>query len=144
MGEYREVAGIHRTQHTFGLLVTRKPECGPVTYEDQRLALLEKPAIAQERTYSEETAAEMDRAVRALVEVALRRASAILQTRRDVLERGAALLIAKETLVENDLNALIAPETEARAQAAAQPLTVVSIGESAATGELGARKGRGK
>jgi cell division protease FtsH len=81
---------------------------GPVTYEDQRLAFIERPVVAQERTYSEETAAEMDHAVRTLVEEALSRASGILKARRDVLERGAALLLTKETLLEDELKALIA------------------------------------
>jgi cell division protease FtsH len=74
----------------------------------------------------------MDRAVRTLVEDALRRASAILQARRDALERGAALLLAKETLLEEDLKALAAPAQEARVQAAAPPsLSIVPVKEPA-------------
>jgi cell division protease FtsH len=109
-----------------------EPSLGPVTYEDQRASFLERPMIAQERTYSEQTAAEMDRAVRVLVEEALRRASGTLKARRDVLERGAALLLAKETLAEDDLKALIAPEKEAGTRPAApSSLPVVPVTEGA-------------
>ncbi|MGZ5123138.1 MAG: ATP-dependent zinc metalloprotease FtsH [Burkholderiales bacterium] len=81
---------------------------GQVAYEDQRLAFIERPLVAQERTYSEETASEIDRAVRTFIDHAFQRASAILSERRDVLERGAALLLAKETLAEDDLATLVA------------------------------------
>lgn len=59
---------------------------GQVTYEDQRLAWIERPLVAQERTYSEETASAIDRAVRTLIDHAFQSASAILSQRRDVLE----------------------------------------------------------
>ena len=87
---------------------------GPVAYEDQRLGFAERPSLAQERSYSEQTAAEMDRAIRTLIEEALGRASAILKARLDVLERGAALLLEKETLVQDDLEALLAGEQDVR------------------------------
>jgi cell division protease FtsH len=92
---------------------------GPVTYEDQRVAFIERPVMAQERTYSEETAGEIDRAVRTFIDDAFHRASSLLKNRRDVLERGAALLLSKETLVEEDLQALVAPQKEERVQSAA-------------------------
>jgi cell division protease FtsH len=92
---------------------------GPVVYEDRRVGFTEQPVLAQERSYSEETAAEMDRAVRALVDGALARASGILKARRDVLERGAALLLAKETLLEDELQALVSFDKPARVVPAA-------------------------
>jgi cell division protease FtsH len=59
--------------------------------------------LPQGREYSEETAREIDVAVRDLVEEALERALAILRARRDVLERTARLLLEKETLKGEDL-----------------------------------------
>ena len=100
---------------------------GPVTYEDQRFTFIERPVIAQERTYSEETAAEMDHAVRTLVEEALRRASGILAARRDVLERGAALLLAKETLLEDELKVLIASDAAAARATTQLPISIVPV-----------------
>jgi len=82
---------------------------GPVAYEDQRYALIERPVIAQERTYSEVTAGEIDRAVRTLIDGAFERASTILEQQRETLDQGAALLLAKETLDEEDLKVLLTP-----------------------------------
>jgi cell division protease FtsH len=55
---------------------------------------------------SEESAREIDIAVRGIVEEAFRRATAILEGRREDLERGAALLLDKETITAADFPAL--------------------------------------
>ncbi len=80
---------------------------GHVAYEAERPLFLQVPGVPPPaREYSEETAREIDRAVRALVAAAIDKALAILRTNRDVLERGARQLLAKETLTEEDLRAL--------------------------------------
>ncbi|MFZ5510272.1 MAG: ATP-dependent zinc metalloprotease FtsH [Pseudomonadota bacterium] len=80
---------------------------GHVAYEAERPLFLQVPGVLPPaREYSEETAREIDRAVRALVAAAIDKALAILRTNRDVLERGARQLLAKETLTEEDLRAL--------------------------------------
>jgi cell division protease FtsH len=76
---------------------------GQVAYEAPRSIFLEGPALAQERSYSEETAREIDSAIRALVGSAFERAVGLLNKRRKNLEKGAELLLSKETLVEDDL-----------------------------------------
>jgi cell division protease FtsH len=87
---------------------------GHVAYEGDRAAFLGVPPAFQERRYSEETAREIDRAVHDVVDKAFRRAVAILEERRAVLEQGAQSLLAKETLVEEDLRALgVQPEAPA-------------------------------
>ncbi|HXV10477.1 MAG TPA: cell division protein FtsH, partial [Burkholderiales bacterium] len=53
--------------------------------------------------FSEETAREIDNAVRELVKGAFDRAVAILKQQRALLDRGAQLLLQKETLVEEEL-----------------------------------------
>jgi cell division protease FtsH len=58
------------------------------------------------REFSEETAREIDAAVKSLVTRAFDTAVRILTDRRDVLERGAQLLLAKETLSEDEIHAL--------------------------------------
>jgi cell division protease FtsH len=81
---------------------------GQVTYEAPRSVFLEGPALAQERSYSEETAREIDSAIRALVGSAFERAVGLLSKRRKNLEKGAELLLSKETLVEDDLKLIAA------------------------------------
>jgi len=89
-------------------MVTRygmAPEVGPVSLEEGRSTFLAGVPNApwQEREYSEETAREVDCAVRAIVEQAFKRAVDVLQKNREVLGRGAKLLLEKETLTEAEL-----------------------------------------
>jgi cell division protease FtsH len=66
------------------------------------------------REFSEETAREIDAAVKSLVTRAFDTAVRILTDRRDVLERGAQLLLAKETLSEDEIHALDRAPREAQ------------------------------
>src|SRR5882672_8040220 len=97
-------------------IVTRygmTPELGLVAYEkNQRNFLGDSPGAPPytERSYSEETAREIDNTVKSLVEEAFRRTVALLREKRDLLERGAHLLLEHETLDEADLAALLAKE----------------------------------
>jgi cell division protease FtsH len=88
-------------------MVTRygmSDKLGQMTYEEQRQSFLGQTQFtAQERQYSEETAREIDCAVRELTEKARQKALHILQTFRKELEEGAALLLEKETLLEDEL-----------------------------------------
>jgi cell division protease FtsH len=71
----------------------------------------------REKDYSEDTAREIDLAVKALIDEAYERAKALLTERRSVLDEGAKLLLEKETLTPDDFPALaqskehLAPET---------------------------------
>jgi cell division protease FtsH len=58
------------------------------------------------REYSEQTAREIDVAVREIVKTAHDKAHAILTRDKALLERGAALLLQKETLAGDELAAL--------------------------------------
>ena len=79
---------------------------GHVAYEAERPAFLGIPVSMQRgRDFSEETAREIDCAVRKIVESAFDKAAGILKQRRDVLDRGAQLLLQQETLNEEDLRA---------------------------------------
>ncbi|ROR32058.1 ATP-dependent zinc metalloprotease FtsH [Inmirania thermothiophila] len=80
---------------------------GFVAYDETRPGFLGIAQQPGERHYSEETAREIDRAVRALVQGAFERARAILEERRGQLEEGARLLLARETLGEADLKRLM-------------------------------------
>ncbi len=77
---------------------------GPVAYEGDRATFLGGPlAPGAPREFSEETAREIDCAVRETVSKVFERAVAILSRNRPVLEQGAHQLLEKETLAESDL-----------------------------------------
>jgi len=80
------------------------PELGHVVYDREPQGFLGPAGIAmQGRNYSEETAREIDCAVRGIVRASFDRASAILAARREVLEASASVLLARETLDEAEL-----------------------------------------
>ncbi len=93
-------------------LVTRygmTEELGQVVYEKSPNSFLggeQQQMTYLERSYSEETAREIDAAVKAIVDAAFRRTVTLLRAQRDTLERGARLLLEHETLDEADLAAL--------------------------------------
>ncbi len=78
---------------------------GQVALEDPPQNMLGTP-VPPQRNYSEQTAREIDCAVRELVGAAFEQARDILQRRRDTLQQGAALLLQQETLGEAELRQL--------------------------------------
>ncbi|MEO8157908.1 MAG: ATP-dependent zinc metalloprotease FtsH [Betaproteobacteria bacterium] len=76
---------------------------GNIAYEEERQPYLPEIAPQAARGYSEQTAHEIDVAVREIVKTAYDNALAILSRERTVLERGAALLLQKETLGAEEL-----------------------------------------
>jgi cell division protease FtsH len=85
-------------------------ELGHVAYDRQPHSFLGTPMEQTwlERRYSEETAREIDCAVRTFVQAAFDHAVAILTANKGVLERSAETLLEKETLDETALGALVA------------------------------------
>ena len=80
---------------------------GMIAYEQENTIFLEElQNTGRSAHFSEETAREIDCAVKALVGEAFERATEILENERDVLRRGAEELLSKETLKEEDLKAL--------------------------------------
>jgi cell division protease FtsH len=79
---------------------------GPVTYESEPTSFLGQVAGAQ-RLYSEETAREIDIAVRETVQAQFERAREILARNRSLLEESAKALLAKETLADVELAAVL-------------------------------------
>jgi cell division protease FtsH len=101
-----KVTDIARSMVTrFGMV----EKLGQVTFEDPPQNFLGTPApsYGQERKYSEETAREIDTAVRDIVRQAFDKAVGILRSKRAILERTAQKLLEKETLTEIDLKALV-------------------------------------
>ncbi|MDZ4736655.1 MAG: ATP-dependent zinc metalloprotease FtsH [Rhodospirillaceae bacterium] len=108
-------------------MVTRygmAPELGHVTYDRDPQPFLGTPVphFVGERQYSEETAREIDCAVKTLVDAAFQQAVAILTERRAVLEEGARRLLLAETLGEAELRELVGMSA-ADVREAASPAT---------------------
>ncbi|MGH8737082.1 MAG: ATP-dependent zinc metalloprotease FtsH [Burkholderiales bacterium] len=94
-----KVTGIARSMALrYGMV----EKLGYVSFDDERPNFLGVAGPAP-REYSEDTAREIDIAVRDIVHSAFDRAVAILARQREVLERGAKLLLEKETLAEPEL-----------------------------------------
>jgi cell division protease FtsH len=83
---------------------------GMVSLESERSTFLQMPGeyLATRRDFSEQTAREVDCAVRDLVTQAFERAVAILEAHRDALVESAKRLLEKETLRGDELPKLIA------------------------------------
>jgi cell division protease FtsH len=77
---------------------------GPVAWDTDQGQFLNQPGVFwQPRRFSDETAHEIDLAVRGHLEGALSRAVGILQANREALDEGAASLLAHETLGAEEL-----------------------------------------
>ncbi|MNZ71570.1 ATP-dependent zinc metalloprotease FtsH 4 [compost metagenome] len=87
-------------------IVTRfgmSADLGQAVLERQGNSFLGDNVIAmREKDYSEQTAREIDLAVRQLIDKAYRRAGEILQQRRADLDEGARLLLERETITPDD------------------------------------------
>ena len=79
---------------------------GPVTYETEPTSFLGQ-AYGSQRLYSEETAREIDVAVRGIVEAQFQRARAILAANRAFLDEAAGTLLANESLAGAQLEGIL-------------------------------------
>ena len=82
-------------------------ETGPLAYETEPNGFLGGMPQMSRRLYSEETARELDVAIRGLVEAAQKAARRILAVNLELLEEGAGRLLAQETLADAELEALL-------------------------------------
>ncbi len=108
-------------------MVTRfamEPELGHVTFDTEPAGML-GPGLPHmtRRDYSNETAREIDAAVRRIVDRAYVVAHGILAANRALLEDGARILLEKETLSEEDLEPIFARLSTRAAVTDGQPTT---------------------
>jgi cell division protease FtsH len=99
-------------------MVTRygmEPRLGHATYERDRPTFLGTAQVADSQLLSAETTQTIDSAVREILDKAFDRATALLKSRREVLERGARELLEHETLEQKDLQRLVNEPSEAPA-----------------------------
>jgi len=92
---------------------------GHVAYEEERAPFLGGPLPTGHREYSEETAREIDIAVRDIVKACYEKALGILSREKALLARWAQKLLEKETLVEAELEQLRASLKASTSAAAA-------------------------
>jgi cell division protease FtsH len=82
-------------------------ELGPLAYGKKDEAIFLGREIAQHRDYSEDTAIQIDKQVKLIVNGAYDNAKGILSTNRDVLERIAQALLVREVVDANEVKLLI-------------------------------------
>jgi cell division protease FtsH len=80
---------------------------GPVAYDEPRRGFLANQ-LGPERHYAEQTAREIDRAIRRRLDDALERAAAVLKANRPLLEHASQRLLEAETLEGDVLDELLA------------------------------------
>jgi cell division protease FtsH len=82
-------------------------ELGPLTYGKKEEQIFLGREIAQARDYSDDTAQQIDQAVRRLVDEGYKSAHQILEDNQDVMHRMAAALLDRETLDAAEIELLI-------------------------------------
>jgi cell division protease FtsH len=82
-------------------------ELGPLTYGKKEQEVFLGRDIAQARDYSDDTAKQIDVAVRAFVDAGYKSAYSILEENADVMHRMAAALLERETLDKTEIDLLI-------------------------------------
>jgi len=82
-------------------------ELGPLTYGKKEEQIFLGREIAQARDYSDDTAQQIDQAVRRLVDEGYKSAHEILEQNQDVMHRMAAALLERETLDAAEIELLI-------------------------------------
>ena len=98
------------------------PALGQVAYEPERNRMLPSTGRdLQPRSYSEDTAASIDGAIRSLVEGAYHLSQRILASNEDLLRRSAAELLERETLAGSQLEAISAVVNRAAVEPAQLP-----------------------
>ena len=82
-------------------------EMGPVTYGQEDEPIFLGKEIARHKDYSEETAMNIDRAVKRILDEARVRAEEILVSHKDELDKLSEALLARETLVDDEVRSLL-------------------------------------
>ena len=82
-------------------------ELGPLAFGKKDEAIFLGREIAQHRDFSEDTALQIDKQVKKIVNEAYQKAHSILETNRDVLDRIAQALLEREVLDANEVKLLM-------------------------------------
>ncbi|HSO09618.1 MAG TPA: ATP-dependent zinc metalloprotease FtsH [Desulfoprunum sp.] len=128
-------------------------ELGPLTYGKKEEQIFLGREIAQHRDFSEETARQIDVAVKRIIVEAADKVTRLIEDNRDILTRMAEDLLEKETIVLEDIVGMIEelrpgqytdklrpqkPASRAKARPTATPVSEpAGEGEPAAAGKAG-------
>ena len=82
-------------------------DLGPLTYGKKEQEVFLGRDIAQARDYSDDTAKQIDVAVRAFVDAGYKSAYSILEQNADIMHRMAAALLERETLDKVEIDLII-------------------------------------
>jgi cell division protease FtsH len=82
-------------------------ELGPITYGRKVGPVFLAKDMVEERNYSEEIAAQIDEAIRRMVDQAYDRARSMLSARRESLDRLVEVLLERETLDQKQVEAIV-------------------------------------
>ncbi len=85
---------------------------GPVHFKGGKEHIFLGKEMAEERNYSEETAAKIDKEVASFIQEAQDKAEEILKEKKDVLEKVVSALMEKETLEREDYEKIIGKNVE--------------------------------
>ena len=100
---------LEQVTRTARAMVTRygmSEKLGPMVYGRKEEMVFLGREIHEQRDYSEEVAEEIDREVRAIVDVGYQQARHALETRRDLLDLVAKTLLERESLTREEFAAL--------------------------------------
>ena len=94
---------------------------GLATYDEPDSAFMQGFPMPRQRQFSEETAREIDCAVREMLQKAFDAARSILEENRAALDRGAQDLLERETLTGDELPQVVARELPVRSTGPPSP-----------------------
>ncbi len=80
---------------------------GPISFGEKEEYVFLGKEISEQRNYSEEVAAKMDKEVAHLIEISRKRAEIILKQKKSLLKKIAETLIEKETIEKEEFEGLI-------------------------------------
>ena len=85
---------------------------GPISYGGEREHVFLGEEISEEKNYSEETAAKIDKEIKGIIKRAEKKATKLLKENKDKLEELAKVLIEKETIEKQEFEKIINGNTE--------------------------------
>jgi cell division protease FtsH len=90
---------------------------GPISFGEKEEYVFLGKEISEQRNYSEEVAAKIDKEVAHLIEISQKKAESILNQRKSLLEKIAKTLIEKETIEKEEFEKLISEKREKNTRA---------------------------
>ena len=105
---------------------------GPISFGEKEEYVFLGKEISEQRNYSEEVAAKIDKEVARLIDVSRKKAESILKQRKSLLDKIAKTLIEKETIEKEEFEKLVSGKVEKNARALkkipkVQPLKIKEI-----------------